>query len=70
MLTNEPLVQIELTWIIIVLIVLSIVVTCSEVFLRFGILTKGKTPRTAALPMCMMPDMSTQMIQPLLHEGL
>jgi len=34
------------TWIIIVLIVISILVTCSEVFLRFGMLsTKGtKTP--------------------------
>src|SRR5271154_6161086 len=29
----------RLTWIIIVLICLSILVTCSEVFLRFGILT-------------------------------
>ncbi len=29
----------RLTWIIIVLILLSILVTCSEVFLRFGILT-------------------------------
>ncbi|KAL2351127.1 sporulation protein RMD8 [Cryomyces antarcticus] len=32
----------RITWIIIVLIVLSILVTCSEVFLRFGILSKGK----------------------------
>lgn len=35
----------RLTWIIIVLILLSILVTCSEVFLRFGILEtrrKGK----------------------------
>ena len=30
----------RITWIIIVLIVLSILVTCSEVFLRFGILAK------------------------------
>ncbi|KAF2770208.1 DUF155-domain-containing protein [Teratosphaeria nubilosa] len=32
----------RITWIIIVLIVLSIAVTCTEVFLRFGILAKGK----------------------------
>jgi len=32
----------RITWIIIVLIVLSILVTCSEVFLRFGILAKSK----------------------------
>lgn len=36
-----------ITWIIIVLIVLSIIVTCSEVFLRFGILTSGKHKPTA-----------------------
>jgi hypothetical protein len=29
----------RLTWIIIILICLSIIVTCSEVFLRFGILS-------------------------------
>jgi uncharacterized Rmd1/YagE family protein len=29
----------RITWIIIILIILSIAVTCSEVFLRFGILT-------------------------------
>jgi hypothetical protein len=32
----------RITWIIIVLIVLSICVTCLEVLLRFAILTKGK----------------------------
>lgn len=32
----------RITWIIIVLIVLSILVTCSEVFLRFGILVKSR----------------------------
>ncbi len=32
----------RITWIIIVLIVLSILVTCSEVFLRFGILAKSR----------------------------
>ncbi|KAK5155115.1 Sad1-interacting factor 3 [Recurvomyces mirabilis] len=32
----------RITWIIIVLIVLSILVTCTEVFLRFAILAKGK----------------------------
>jgi hypothetical protein len=32
----------RITWIIIVLILISILVTCSEVFLRFGILsTRG-----------------------------
>lgn len=34
-----------ITWIIIVLIVISIVVTVTEVGLRFGILTKGKVGR-------------------------
>ena len=33
----------RITWIIIVLIVLSILVTCTEVFLRFAILAKGKS---------------------------
>ncbi|KAL1620959.1 putative sporulation protein rmd8 [Diplodia seriata] len=53
----------RITWIIIVLIILSILVTCSEVFLRFGILTQGKKKESAAnaafmvgggvpLPMC------------------
>lgn len=32
----------RITWIIIVLIVLSILVTCTEVFLRFAILAAGK----------------------------
>ncbi|KAF4550730.1 Sad1-interacting factor 3-like protein [Elsinoe fawcettii] len=32
----------RITWIIIVLIVISILVTCSEVFLRFGILAQGR----------------------------
>lgn len=32
----------RITWIIIVLIVLSILVTCTEVFLRFAILAEGK----------------------------
>jgi len=35
----------KITWIIIVLIILSIVVTCSEVFLRFGIVS-GKKHKT------------------------
>ena len=35
----------RITWIIIILIILSIAVTCSEVFLRFGILTqRPKSP--------------------------
>jgi uncharacterized Rmd1/YagE family protein len=32
-----------ITWIIIILIIVSIGVTCTEVFLRFGILTKGRS---------------------------
>ncbi|KAJ0426446.1 hypothetical protein BJY00DRAFT_85626 [Aspergillus carlsbadensis] len=36
------------TWIIIVLILISIVVTTSEVFLRFGLLSAGKGPSTAS----------------------
>ena len=44
----------HLTWIIIVLIILSIFVTCSEVFLRFGILsTRGA--KAKGLPTCVMP---------------
>ena len=31
----------RLTWIIIVLIAVSILVTCTEVFLRFGLIAKG-----------------------------
>jgi len=38
-LTSNPL---DITWIIIILIIVSILVTCSEVFLRFGILSAGK----------------------------
>ena len=37
------------TWIIILLIAISILVTCSEVFLRFGILT---TRKGSATPLC------------------
>ena len=36
----------RLTWIIIILILISIMITCSEVFLRFGLLTN----RTKRLP--------------------
>lgn len=32
----------RITWIIIILIVISIIVTTSEVFLRFGLITAGK----------------------------
>ena len=41
----------HITWIIIVLIVVSILVTCSEVFLRFGLLHKngGKVGTTLLL---------------------
>lgn len=55
----------RLTWIIIILIILSIFVTCFEVFLRFGILNKerargpaagdGSNIGKAALPLCIMP---------------
>jgi uncharacterized Rmd1/YagE family protein len=37
----------RITWIIIVLIAISILVTCSEVFLRFGILTRGNAAARA-----------------------
>ena len=37
------------TWIIIWLIAISILVTCSEVFLRFGILSTSRAGRNAAL---------------------
>lgn len=39
----------KITWIIIILIVLSIFVTCSEVFLRFGLLSAGKGKQDPAL---------------------
>ena len=42
----------KITWIIIVLIGLSILVTCSEVFLRFGILT---TRGSGAQTLCARP---------------
>lgn len=49
----------SLTWIIIVLIILSILVTCSEVFLRFGILsTRGS--KVKGVPSCVTPS----------HDGL
>lgn len=38
-----------LTWIIIILIVLSILVTLTEVFLRFGILTAGRAKAQSAV---------------------
>jgi hypothetical protein len=38
----------RITWIIIVLIVISILVTCTEVFLRFGILASDKGKGDAA----------------------
>lgn len=37
------------TWIIIILIVMSILVTCSEVFLRFGILSTHSGKKTPGL---------------------
>ena len=49
-----------LTYIIIILIIISIFVTCSEVFLRFGILsTRGAgSLKNQALPLC-IPQNST-----------
>lgn len=52
----------RLTWIIILLIVLSICVTGFEVFLRFGILSKRKA-KVKGLPTCIMP------VVPV-HDGL
>lgn len=44
-----------LTWIIIVLILLSIFVTCSEVFLRFGILsTRSKGSAVSGPGACLV----------------
>ena len=45
----------HLTWIIIVLIIISITVTCTEVFLRFGILSKDRL-KGKGLPSCVMPS--------------
>jgi uncharacterized Rmd1/YagE family protein len=42
----------SITWIIIVLIVISIFVTCSEVFLRFGILNGEKHKKTGGGTVC------------------
>ncbi|KAJ9628805.1 Sad1-interacting factor 3 [Taxawa tesnikishii (nom. ined.)] len=45
----------NITWIIIILIILSILVTCSEVILRFGLLSaSGKKPPGEALCMAIM----------------
>lgn len=47
---------IGLTWIIIVLILLSILVTCSEVFIRFGMLSTHDSKRNKIEPpLCVMP---------------
>lgn len=46
----------RLTWIIILLIGLSIFVTCSEVFLRFGLLS-GRARRGGGLGTCAMPGL-------------
>ena len=50
----------RLTWIIIVLICLSILVTCSEVFLRFGLLS-SKTGKSSAR-MASVNPMSSQLV--------
>lgn len=55
----------RLTYTIIVLILLSIIVTCSEVFLRFGILsTRGARSgmNTNTLPFCIPPNSTTTML--------
>lgn len=39
----------RITWIVIVLIILSILVTCTEVFLRFAILASGKGKEGSAV---------------------
>lgn len=46
----------RITWIIIVLIILSILVTCTEVFLRFGILASGKKDPAALLAALAIPE--------------
>ena len=48
----------RLTWIIIVLIILSIFVTCSEVFLRFGILS-GHGSKAKSIPTLFMTDQNS-----------
>jgi len=42
--TDSNLSPTGITWIIIILIVVSILVTCSEVIIRFGILSSSKKP--------------------------
>ncbi|KAG6999446.1 sporulation protein RMD8 [Physcia stellaris] len=49
----------SLTYIIIILIIISIFVTCSEVFLRFGMLSTrgaGSGPKLGLLPLCATPN--------------
>ena len=47
-----------LTYIIIILIIISIFVTCSEVFLRFGMLTRGagSGPKLGLQALCAAPN--------------
>ena len=58
---TDRLIKSGLTYIIIILILISIFVTCSEVFLRFGILSaRGPGPRLQhdVLPFCIAPNSS------------
>jgi len=54
-----------LTYIIIILIIISIFVTCSEVFLRFGILSTrgaGSSLKNQALPLCIPQNSSSTLL--------
>ena len=60
-LLTDWLIESGLTYIIIILILISIFVTCSEVFLRFGILSArgpGPPPKHDVLPFCIAPNSS------------
>ena len=57
----------RITWIIIVLIAISILVTCSEVFLRFGILS-GTRGNAAAGKACLQAARAVPTMVP--HLGL
>ena len=60
-LLTDWLIEPGLTYIIIILILISIFVTCSEVFLRFGILSArgpGPRPKHDVAPFCIGPNSS------------
>ncbi|KAF2435943.1 YagE family protein-like protein [Tothia fuscella] len=54
----------KITWIIIFLILLSILVTCSEVFLRFGLLSSSKNKPGYGVPALGPNITSTVIVQP------